>query len=235
MQKLLKELFEKYNIPHTNKMLEKLEVFYNIVVEENKKFNLTAITEKNDFAVKHILDSCLPHAMLPQNAKVIDVGAGAGFPSIPLKIIREDINLLMLDSLNKRVNFLNNTVNLLGLKNAVAIHSRAEDYAIKNRETFDVAIARAVASMETLSEYCLPFVKPDGYFIALKGSSYKEELDKANYAIEILGGKLEDIQNINLQEVDGERANIKIKKVKQTPNKYPRGKNLPRLKPLVKI
>ena len=233
MKQLLKELFNKYNIQHNSEMLEKLEAFYNLVVEENKKFNLTAITEKNDFAVKHILDSCLPHTMLPQNAKVIDVGAGAGFPSIPIKIIRPDLNLTMLDSLNKRVNFLNDCVSKLNLKNATAVHFRAEDYAAKNREGFDVAIARAVASLETLSEYCLPFVKVGGSFVALKGSSYKEELQKANFAINILGGRVEEIQNINLEEVDGERANINIKKVKPTPSKYPRGKNQPRLKPLV--
>lgn len=235
MQKLLKELFNKYNIPHTDEMLQKLDLFYNMVVEENKKFNLTAITEKHDFAVKHILDSCLPYDMIPKNAKVIDVGAGAGFPSVPLKIIRPDLNLTMLDSLNKRVNFLNLCIDKLNLKNAEAIHFRAEDYALKNRETFDISIARAVASLETLSEYCLPFVKVNGSFIALKGSSYKEELEKANYAINILGGKVEKIQNITLQEIDGERANINIKKIKATPNKYPRGKNLPRLKPLADV
>lgn len=234
MQQLLKELFNKYNIPHTNDMLKQLDIFYNLVVEENKKFNLTAITEKREFAVKHILDSCLPHKMLPKGASVIDVGAGAGFPSVPLKIIRPDLNLTMLDSLNKRVNFLNMCVECLGLQNAKAVHARAEDYAVKNRECFDVAVARAVASLETLSEYCIPFVKVGGSFVALKGSAYKEELDKANYAIGLLGGEVINIQNVLLEEVEGERSNINIKKVKQTPNKYPRGKNLPRLKPLLK-
>lgn len=233
MQQLLKELFNKYNIPHTNQMLDKLNAFYLRVVEENKKFNLTAITQKEDFAVKHILDSCLPYSLLPKNARVIDVGAGAGFPSIPLKIIREDINLVMLDSLNKRVNFLNQCVSELNLKNALAVHFRAEDYALKNRESFDVAVARAVASLETLAEYCLPFVKVGGSFVALKGSLYKEELQKANYAINLLGGRVEQIQNVTIKEIDGERANIQIAKVKPTPNKYPRGKNLPRLKPLM--
>lgn len=232
MQQLLKELFEEYSIPYTQDMLERLDIYYNFVIEENKKFNLTAITEKNDFAIKHILDSCLPYNMLPVNAKIIDVGAGAGFPSIPLKIIRPDLNLTMLDSLNKRVNFLNECVSKLGLTGAVAIHSRAEDFALKNRESFDIAIARAVASLDTLSEYCLPFVKVGGCFVALKGSSYDEELQKANYAIDVLGGSIKDIQKISLPNTEGQRANIKIQKVKPTPNKYPRGKNLPRLKPL---
>ena len=234
MKQLLKELFDKYKISYTTVMLEKFDVYYNYVIEENKKFNLTAITEKYDFAVKHILDCCLPNLMLPIGAKVIDIGAGAGFPSIPLKIIRPDLNIVMLDSLNKRVNFLNEAVKLLNLENMVAVHQRAEEYALKYRESFDVAVARAVASLETLSEYCLPFVKVGGYFIALKGSSYKEELINAEYAISILGGQLEEIQKVIIQEIDSERANIKIKKVSQTANKYPRGKNLPRLKPLIK-
>lgn len=232
MKELLKGLFEKYNISADNECYCKLEKFYNMVVETNEKFNLTAITEKNDFAVKHLLDSSMPYVLLPQNASVIDIGAGAGFPSIPLKIIRPDLNLVMLDSLNKRVNFLNDCIRELGLENAIAVHSRAEDYAQKNREKFDVAIARAVASMDTLSEYCLPFVKIGGVFIALKGSSYAEELEKAKEAIRVLGGEIDNIQTINVEEIDSERANIVIKKILCTPNKYPRGKNLPRLKPL---
>lgn len=233
MKERLKELFEKYNIQSTEDMFNKLNLFYEIVIEENKKFNLTAITEKEDFAIKHLLDCCLPYMLLPKNAKVIDIGAGAGFPSIPLKIIRPDLIITMLDSLNKRVNFLNNTVKILKLENIIAIHDRAEDYAQKNRESFDIAIARAVASLETLSEYCLPFVKIGGSFIALKGSLYNEELEKSKYAIDILGGQVQDIQKIFIQEIESERANIIINKIKQTPSKYPRGKNLPRLKPLI--
>lgn len=232
MKDLIRELFKKYDISIDNKQLEQLDIFYNLVIEENKKFNLTAITDKNDFAVKHLLDSCLPYILLPKDSTVIDVGAGAGFPSLPLKIIRPDLKLTMLDSLNKRVNFLNMCINKLGVTNAVAVHDRAEDYAIKNRERFDIAIARAVAGLDTLCEYCLPYVKVGGRFIALKGSSYEEELDTANFAISVLGGKLVDVQKIYIQEIDGERANIVIEKVKNTPPKYPRGKNLPRLKPL---
>lgn len=234
MKQLLKQLFDKYNVAYTNEMLDKFDVYFNYVIEENKKFNLTAITEKNDFATKHLLDCVLPATLLPLNAKVIDIGAGAGFPSIPLKIVRPDLNVVMLDSLNKRVNFLNECVKLLKLNNAIAVHARAEDYALKNRESFDIAVARAVASLETLSEYCLPFVKVGGYFVALKGSSYKEELERASYAISTLGGEVENIQLLEIEEVEGQRANIKIKKVKPTLAKFPRGKNLPRLKPLIK-
>lgn len=233
MKQLLNDLFTKYEIPYTNEMLEKLQTFYEFVIEENKKFNLTAITEKNDFAIKHLLDCCLPYLLIPQGAYVIDIGAGAGFPSIPLKIIRPDINITMLDSLNKRVNFLNECVNLLKLDNAIAIHSRAEDYALNNREKFDIAIARAVAGLETLSEYCLPLVKVGGNFVALKGSSFKEELDNSKYAIDILGGSLKHVQEIYVEEIDSQRANVVIQKIKATPSKYPRGKNLPRLKPLI--
>lgn len=232
MINLLKELFTKYNITANDEMLSKLNEFYELVIEENKKFNLTAITEKYDFATKHLLDCALAHSTLPQNASVIDIGAGAGFPSIPLKIIRPDINLVMLDSLNKRVNFLNMVVEKLNLKNAIAVHERAEDYALKNREKFDVAIARAVAGLSTLSEYCLPFVNVGGQFVALKGSAHKEELESAENAIKILGGELKGVQTLNIPEIDGERAIVIINKKAPTPNKYPRGKNLPRLKPL---
>lgn len=232
MKEILKELFNKYKIGYSLEQLQKLEQFYEIVVEENKKFNLTAITEKNDFCIKHILDCAIPGVLLPQNSKVIDVGAGAGFPSVVLKILRPDLNITMLDSLNKRVNFLNDTVNKLQLQCIMAHHDRAEDYAIKHREEYDVAIARAVAGLDTLSEYCIPFVKVGGLFIAMKGSAYKEELNQAKNAIEVLGGALQEVKLTTIDEIQSERANIVIKKAKSTPTKYPRGKNLPRLKPI---
>lgn len=233
MEQILKDIFNEYGIKYTDGQLKQLSKFYEMVVETNEKFNLTAITEENDFAIKHILDSVLPMALLPQNASVIDVGAGAGFPSIPLKILRPDLKVTMLDSLNKRVNFLNEVIATLNLKNITAVHSRAEDYALKNREVFDIAIARAVASLVTLSEYCLPFVKVGGNFIALKGSSLTEELKEATYAITLLGGKYKDIQKIYVKQIDAMRENVIIEKIKPTDKKYPRGKNFPRLKPIV--
>lgn len=233
MEQILKDIFNEYGIKYTDGQLKQLSKFYEMVVETNEKFNLTAITEENDFAIKHILDSVLPMALLPQNASVIDVGAGAGFPSIPLKILRPDLKVTMLDSLNKRVNFLNEVIATLNLKNITAVHSRAEDYALKNREVFDIAIARAVASLVTLSEYCLPFVKVGGNFIALKGSSLTEELKEATYAITLLGGTQKDIQKIYVKQIDAMRENVIIEKIKPTDKKYPRGKNLPRLKPLI--
>ena len=232
--KFLKEILTKYNIPHTDLMLEQFDTFYNMVIETNKQFNLTAITEEREFAIKHILDSVLPYSFLPQNALVIDIGAGAGFPSIPLKIIRPDLNITMIDSLNKRVNFLNDVVAKLNLENIKAIHTRAEDFAIKNREQFDVAVARAVAPLCTLAEYCLPFVKVGGKFIAMKGSNLQEALLEAEFAIDLLGGECQTTQDVLVEEIDSKRQNLIIKKIKQSPAKYPRGKNLPRLKPLLK-
>lgn len=232
MKQLLKQLFDKYRISYTDEMLAQFEKFYEFVIEENQKFNLTAIIEKNDFAIKHFLDCVLPISSLPLNSTVIDIGAGAGFPSIPIKILRPDLKITMLDSLNKRVNFLNSAVELLGLKDICAVHSRAEDYAIKNREKFDIAIARAVAGLDTLSEYCLPFVKVGGLFVALKGANFEQELSTASNAINILGGQVQNIEKVSIEEIDSLRANIFIKKIKLTPPKYPRGKNQPRLKPL---
>lgn len=232
MKNILKLLFDKYNIEYTEAKLDLLDKFYQMVVETNEKFNLTAITEKNEFAVKHILDSVLPNMYLPYGAKVLDVGAGAGFPSIPLKILREDLDMTLLDSLNKRVVFLNEVIDTLKLKNAIAVHSRAEDYALKSREKFDVVVSRAVANLTTLCEYCLPFVKVGGSFVALKGSGLDKELIESKYALELLGGKVEDVQKVFVEEIDATRENLIVKKVKICPIKYPRGKNLPRLKPL---
>lgn len=187
---ILKELFKKYGIDADSKQLDDFDKFYNIVVQENKKFNLTAIVDEDEFAVKHILDSLLCAHLIPNGSSVIDVGAGAGFPSIPLKILRPDLKITMIDSLNKRVNFLNDTVQKLGLAGIEAIHTRAEDYAIKAREKYDVGIARAVASMNTLSEYLLPLVGVGGLFIAMKGSKFEEELDGAQEDIKLLGGEV---------------------------------------------
>ena len=232
MKDLLKKYFSKYGIGANDVMINRFCDYYDYVIEENQKFNLTAITEKKDFALKHFLDCAMPAKLINDSAKLLDIGAGAGFPSIPLKILRPDLNITMIDSLNKRVNFLNEVVQKLELKNITAIHTRAEDFASKNREQYDVVIARAVAGLNTLCEYCLPFVKVGGVFIAMKGSSYEQELNEAKNAIFVLGGELLEVKPASIEELDGERVNIVIKKVKETPAKYPRGKNLPRLKPI---
>ena len=232
MKQLLVNLFDKSKIEYTQEAINKLCSFYDMVIEENKKINLTAITEKNDFAIKHILDCALVCNLIKKDQMLIDIGAGAGFPSIVLKILRPDIKITMIDALNKRINFLNNVIDKLKLSDIYAIHTRAEDFALNNRERFDYAIARAVAGLNTLCEYCLPFVKVGGEFIAMKSSNYSKELSDAENSLFILGGKCESIQNVTIKEQDTQRYNIVIKKIKTTPNIYPRGKNLPRIKPL---
>ena len=202
---------------------------YNTLIEANNVMNLTTITDWKDVVIKHYIDSCYASKYMPTNSHVLDIGAGAGFPSIPLKIIRPDLDIVMLDSLQKRVNFLNKAISELLLTNIQAIHSRAEEYINVSRETFDVVVARAVANMNTLVEYCLPYVKIGGLFIAYK-SNVDEELSNAEKAIEILGGKVESVEHYKLE--DNERCLVLIRKIKNTPNKYPRGQNKPRTSPI---
>ncbi len=210
--------------------VEKFERYYALLVEWNERFNLTAITEKNDVFVKHFLDSISAAPLIPQNARVLDIGAGAGFPSLPLKIARDDLSVTCVDSVNKKVTFLGTVIDELGLKNARAIHSRAEDLP---KTGYDVVVSRAVASLNVLCEYCLPFVKIGGALIAYKSEKTDEELAAATNAIKILGGKVKEIRDVS-DFVGGEttRKLIVIEKIAPTPPKYPRGKNLPRLKPL---
>ena len=204
---------------------EKLNLYGNLLLEWNEKINLTAITEPEEVVFKHFLD-CIyffKGVDVPENSSLIDVGTGAGFPGIVLKIMREDIELTLLDSLNKRVNFLNEVIEKLGLKNARAIHLRAEEGGNKKelREQFDFATARAVASLNVLSEYCLPFVKKGGSFVSLKGPAGIEELQNAENAIKLLGGGSSEVFPIEDEKI-GKRTIIKIKKISQTLPKYPR-------------
>lgn len=230
--KKLVEIFHKNNIELTSTQQEKFYTYYSLLLEWNEKFNLTTITSLEDVIIKHFLDSVLGKDLIPQNAKVIDIGAGAGFPSLPLKILREDLNIFMLDSVNKKITFLQECINKLNLKNIFANHTRAEDLAKKTefRESFDVSVARAVAQLNTLAEYCLPFIKIQGKMIAYKSSEIKEEINNSKKAISILGGKIEKVNSVNLEGV--ERKIIEIKKISNTPNKYPRSGNKPRLMPL---
>ena len=192
--------------------------------EWNEKINLTAITDDAEIAEKHFLDSVLPLTMveIPQNSSVIDVGTGAGFPSIPMKIMREDLSLTLLDSLEKRLNFLRELSNSLGYSNAT-VHARAEDGArdTEHREKYDIAVSRAVANLQKLSEYCLPYVKVGGMFIALKGSSGRQEVEDAQRAISLCGGEVTEVIDYTLPNSDG-RTLVIITKVKPTPAKYPR-------------
>ena len=226
----MKELFKKYNININEKEKLLFNNYYNDLIEKNKVMNLTAITEKNEVYTKHFLDSVLPLKNIKDNSKLLDVGSGAGFPGIPLKILNDTLNIVLLDSLNKRVNFLNEEIEKLGLSNIKAVHGRAEDYINVSRETFDYVVSRAVARLNTLLEYCLPYVKLGGYFIAYKSMDTEEEINESKNALNILGGKIEKIDKINLE--GNERTLIYIKKVKNTPNKYPRGRNKPKNQPL---
>ena len=233
MKEIIKSSFENYGIVLTDKQVEQFEIYYNFLVEENEKYNLTAITEKNEVAIKHFVDSVLPYKTIPQNASIIDVGTGAGFPGVPLKILREDLKLTLLDSLQKRVRFLEELTHKLELKNVTCVHARAEDYCREKREKFDVATSRAVAATNTLSEYLIPYVKKGGLVLMYKGSKAEEELKDGEKAIKTLGGKVSLIQKFFLKEVESERNIVVIEKLFPTPSKFPRGKNLPKTKPII--
>ncbi len=230
----IKSLFLNYKIDVNDDQIQQFEKFYNLLLQENQKYNLTAITEKIDVYTKHFIDSILPIQDIPLNSNVIDIGTGAGFPGIPLKILRPDIKLTLLDSLQKRINFLNLLVENLNLKDVKAIHARAEDYIKNNREKFDVAVSRAVASLPTLSEYLLPYIKIGGVAIMYKSNKLLEELNIGKTAIKELGGIIEKTEKFLIKEVDSLRYILFIKKIKHTNNIYPRGKNLPKTKPLIK-
>ena len=213
--------------------LNKFQTYYKELITYNEKVNLTAITDEQEVFIKHFFDSCLSHKNIPQSSKVVDIGTGAGFPGVPLKIIRDDIKLTLVDSLNKRITFLNELKEKLQI-NYDTYHSRAEDFSSnsKHREQYDVAVSRAVARLNTLLEYCLPLVKVGGIFISYKAGDIDQEINESKNALKILGGQILKIEKLNLPNNFGERSLVIIKKIKNTPNKYPRNKNLPKLKPL---
>ena len=202
--------------------LSRFERYAELLCEWNEKINLTAITEPEGIAVKHFLDCLMifKYVDIPDGASVIDIGTGAGFPGVVMKIVRPDIKLTLMDSLNKRINFLETLCSELGLE-VVTVHSRAEDIKPQQRECYDFAVARAVANMRVLCEYCLPYVKVGGSFIAMKGATAAEETTEAAKAITVLGGKLLSQDMFTLGE-QGERGIINVKKISQTPTKYPR-------------
>lgn len=233
---LMKEYCDEVNFEFNDEKYNKFIRYKDLICEWNKKINITAITDEYEIIKKHFIDCIGIFNFVPlREAKnIIDIGTGGGFPGIPMKIIKDDFNITLLDSLNKRVNFLNEVVNNLGFKNIIAIHGRAEDYAKKDeyRESFDIAVSRAVANLTVLSELCIPYVKVGGYFIAMKGPSVLDEVKEARSAISILGGKLEDIININIKGINLNHNLVIIRKSSHTNKLYPRKAGIVSKKPL---
>mgnify|MGYP000474656070 CR=1 FL=1 len=224
------------NITLSQRQLEQFFKYYEMLVETNKVMNLTAITEFDEVVEKHFLDSVsLTKQMdLHQPLKVLDLGTGAAFPGIPLKIVFPELEITLMDSLNKRVLFLQDVISSLQLENIEAVHGRAEEAARnkKYRESFDLCVSRAVANISTLSEYCLPFVKIGGSFISYKSSTIEDELEDGKKGIAILGGKVKDVYKFTLPDSELQRSFVIIEKEKKTPKAYPRKAGTPSKEPL---
>ncbi len=232
IEEFIAKLAEK-GIHLTAKQLEQFEDYYKLLVEWNEKMNLTAITEKEAVYLKHFYDSLtIAFDFKFDNQSIVDVGAGAGFPSIPLKIVYPELDITIVDSLSKRITFLNVLFDKLGLTKVKAIAARSEDYAKDHREAADIVMARAVARLNILDELCLPLVKVDGYFLSLKGRQVKEEIAEAKKGIEKLGGLIENVVEFTLADQEDIRGNVIIKKTAQTPLKYPRQFGQIKKKPL---
>ena len=232
------EELANYGFKLSSKQKEQFATYYNKLIEFNKKVNLTRITDKNEVYLNHFFDSITPllefSDLFKGEKSLCDVGAGAGFPSLPIKILCPDLSITIVDSLGKRLKFLDELVSDLSLDKVTLVHSRAEDAGQnKNlREKFDLVTGRAVARMSVLSEYCLPLAKVDGYLVALKGPKAQDELAEAKNAIEVLGGSVKEVKELTLPDTDDERTLIVVKKVKATPKKYPRQAGTPNRKPL---
>lgn len=225
---------ENIDIELTEKQIDDFYKYMQGILEWNTKINLTAITEEKMFIVKHFVDSLTINKYIKDYKSLIDIGTGAGFPGIPLKIVNSNMKITVIDSINKKLNVIRDLSNKINFKNLEIIHTRAEDLAQdkKYRESYDIATTRAVSNLSTIVEYMLPFVKVNGLAICMKGPNFKEEVEDARKAIQILGGKIEKIESLNVGN-ELERNIIIIKKVKNTPNKYPRKAGIPRKEPII--
>lgn len=228
---------KEWKLELSKEQLSQLELYYELLVEKNKVMNLTAITEYDEVLKKHFLDSLALSQLIDLNGKkrkVLDMGTGAGFPGIPLKIVFPELEITLMDSLNKRIVFLQEVITELGLTGITAVHGRAEEAALKSeyREQFDVCVSRAVARLVSLSEFCLPFVKQGGCFIPYKSGEIMEELQEAKFAFREIGGEYQKTYEYTLPNSDIQRTLIQIEKVKQTPKKYPRAGGKPLKQPL---
>lgn len=228
-------LAEKIGIQLKSKEIELFCSYMKNLLEWNTKINLTAITEQKEIILKHFIDSLTIHSYIEEKNTIMDVGTGAGFPGIPIKIIKKDCNITLLDSLNKRIMFLRDSIDKLGLEHIEAVHARAEEVGreVKYREKYDIVVSRAVAPLNILVEYLIPFVKVGGKVICMKGPKIEEELKQAQKAINQLGGTIDKIDNLKLPDTEIERNIILIKKWKNTPKEYPRKAGIPSKNPIV--
>ena len=236
MSKIFERKLNELGVELTDNMKRQFDIYYEMLTEWNKVMNLTGITEYGEVNEKHFIDSLSIVKVIDMSKidKIIDIGTGAGFPGMPLKIAFPHLKVTLLDSLNKRIKFLDAVIDELKLEEIKTIHGRAEDYARKEqyRENYDLCVSRAVSNLSTLSEYCLPYVKKEGVFISYKSGDIEEELLKSKKAIQILGGRVEDVVKFSLPETDIHRSFVKIRKTSATKNKYPRKAGLPAKEPL---
>ncbi len=231
----LKNAFNTIEIELTDKMCEQFIIYYELLIEWNAKMNLTAITDETEVIEKHFMDSVLSTKVIDFNnfQSLIDIGTGAGFPGIPLKILYPHLQVTLVDALQKRVQYLNTTIEALELNDIVALHGRAEDLARTDlRDANDVCVSRAVSQLNILCEYCLPFIKPSGYFISYKGSKTMEELENSQNAIKVLGGQVEKVTDSIQLSKELNRGFVCIKKIEETDERYPRRAGKPQKKPL---
>ena len=236
MSQIFEKSLEELGIILSDRQKEQFEMYYKTLIEWNQVMNLTTIVKREEVYTKHFLDSLTLCRIvdLTKSATLIDIGTGAGFPGIPLKIVFPEIEVVLLDSLNKRIKFLNDVIDKLELQGIKAVHGRAEELAKRPeyRESFDIGTSRAVSRMCVLSEYCMPYIRAEGIFISYKAGAIEEELEEGKNAIKILGGEIEKIDKFTLAGTDIERSLIKIRKKQNTPRKYPRKAGMPSKEPL---